>query len=171
VGTRTVSPLPCSNLTSPILCLGLTFLTMFSEAESSMWTESADLSLMLFMVMAMMTFVRRSWWVLVSQLQAVVNLPSICMHASQSTLERKPVYLPVSTTHPPPIRRLLLLTFRYLRGVLASLASKSVVRVGRGVPHMGNNTIMRGDVQRTSGRSRAGGFWLTKAWKPWCALG
>jgi uncharacterized membrane protein YhhN len=70
VGTSTVSPLPCSNLTSPILCLGLTFLTMFSEAESSMWTESTDLSLMLFMVMAMMTIVRRSRWVLVSQLQA-----------------------------------------------------------------------------------------------------
>jgi hypothetical protein len=51
VGTRTVSPLPCSNLTSPILCLGLTSLMMFSEAESSMWTESADLSLALLMVM------------------------------------------------------------------------------------------------------------------------
>jgi hypothetical protein len=78
VGTRTVSPLPCSNLTSPILCLGLTSLMMFSEAESSMWTESADLSLMLFMmmvmVMVMATFVRSlrrfesqlqaqaSWW-------------------------------------------------------------------------------------------------------------
>jgi hypothetical protein len=70
VGTSTVSPLPCSSLTSPILCLGLTSLMMFSEAESSMWTESADL-LALFMMVAMVTvtFVPSPRW-FESQLQA-----------------------------------------------------------------------------------------------------
>ena len=50
MGTSTVSPLFCSSLTSPILCLGLTSLKLFSEAESSIWTESADLVLLVFMV-------------------------------------------------------------------------------------------------------------------------
>ena len=50
MGTSTVSPLFCSSLTSPILCLGLTSLMLFSEAESSIWTESADLVLLVFMV-------------------------------------------------------------------------------------------------------------------------
>jgi hypothetical protein len=54
VGTSTVSPLVCSSLTSPILRLGLaaSLMLMFEDAESSMWTESADLSLPLVSMVA-----------------------------------------------------------------------------------------------------------------------